>query len=117
LIRLVDLGVERYLVASTVEAVLAQRLVRRACSACAQPYTLTVEERLALSIPLDEKMEARKGVGCPECRGTGYVGRTGIFELLVMDDDLREALDRDAGAGPLTKLAQEKGMKLLYEDG
>lgn len=117
LIRLVDLGVERYLVASTVEAVLAQRLVRRVCSACAQPYTLTVEERLALSIPLDEKMEARKGAGCPECRGTGYIGRTGIFELLVMDDELREGLDRDAGAGPLTRMAQEKGMKLLYEDG
>ncbi len=117
LIRLVDLGVERYLVASTVEAVLAQRLVRRICSSCAQPYSLTIEERLALSIPPDEPIAAKKGAGCPDCRGTGYLGRTGIFELLVMDDELRAALDEDAGAGPLTRMARKKGMKLLYEDG
>src|SRR5687768_18170564 len=85
LIRLVDLGVERYLVASTVEAVLAQRLVRRICAACAQPYELTDEERLGLGIPLEERVSARKGAGCAECRGTGYYGRTGIYELLVMD--------------------------------
>lgn len=117
LIRLVDLGVERYLVASTVEAVLAQRLVRQVCPSCAEPYSLTVEERIALNISPEDVVGARKGIGCPECRGTGYLGRTGIFELLVMDDELRAALDQDAGAGPLTRLAQEKGMRLLHEDG
>jgi general secretion pathway protein E len=117
LTRLVDLGIEPYLVASTVEAVLAQRLVRRICSSCSAPAQLTYEERTALAIPEGMEVNARRGKGCEECRGTGYKGRTGIYELLVMDDELRTALDHDASAGHLTKLARSKGMRLLHEDG
>jgi general secretion pathway protein E len=117
LTRLVDLGIESYLVASTVEAVLAQRLVRRICAACTAPAQLTYEERSALAIPEGEEVRARRGKGCEECRGTGYRGRTGIYELLVMDDELRAALDHDVSAGHLTKLARSKGMRLLHEDG
>jgi type II secretion system protein E len=123
LTRLVDLGVERYLVASTVEAVLAQRLVRRTCPACAVEVALTREERTALGVGAGsgdaaEPVEGTaRGAGCEACRGTGYRGRTGIFELLVMDDELRTELDRDASAGRLEKLARARGMRLLREDG
>jgi len=130
LTRLVDLGVERYLVASTVEAVLAQRLVRRICPSCAAPVTLTFEERTALGLGRSdaggipgsaaggaEFLTATRGTGCDACRGTGYRGRTGIFELLVMDDELRAELDRDASAGRIEKLARSRGMRLLREDG
>jgi general secretion pathway protein E len=117
LTRLVDLGIEPYLVASTVEAVLAQRLVRQICPECAIRTELTFEERTALAVPEGIELKAWKGTGCDECRGTGYRGRTGIYELLVMDDELRTALDKDASAGHLTRLAREKGMRLLQEDG
>jgi general secretion pathway protein E len=117
LTRLVDLGIEPYLVASTVEAVLAQRLVRRICPACSAPAPLTFEERTALAIPEGEKVSPRRGAGCEECRGTGYRGRTGIYELLVMDDELRTALDKNQGAGHLSRMARAKGMRLLHEDG
>lgn len=117
LTRLVDLGIEPYLVASTVEAVLAQRLVRCICPDCSEPAPLEPEERLALGVPDGETIPARRGAGCEECRGIGYRGRTGIYELLVMDDELRTSLDHNASAGHLSKLARAKGMRLLREDG
>jgi type II secretion system protein E len=117
LTRLVDLGIEPYLVASTVEAVLAQRLVRRICEECRHPEPLTTEQRTALAVTPDDLQTAWKGEGCAACRGTGYRGRTGIYELLVLDDELRMALQQDVSAGHLTKLALKKGMRLLREDG
>ncbi len=117
LTRLIDIGIEPYLVASTVEAVLAQRLVRRICTACSAPSELQVEERIALGLREGEEFPVWKGVGCAECRGTGYRGRTGIYELLVMDDELRAALSQDASAVRLNQMACQKGMRLLHEDG
>lgn len=117
LTRLVDLGIEPYLVASTVEAVLAQRLVRRVCPGCSEPHELTFEERTALGVPDGDRVPAHGGAGCGACRGTGYRGRTGIYELLVMDDDLRAALHGDVSGAHLTALARAKGMRLLREDG
>jgi type II secretory ATPase GspE/PulE/Tfp pilus assembly ATPase PilB-like protein len=119
LTRLVDLGIEPYLVASTVEAVLAQRLVRRICESCRRPVELTAEQRAALGDAASELGEVWEGEGCEECRETGYRGRTGIYELLVMEPEMREAVLGDAtiSAGRLQVLAQEAGMKLLREDG
>jgi general secretion pathway protein E len=117
LTRLVDLGIEPYLVASTVEAVLAQRLVRRICDSCKRPTPLTSEERTGLRLPKNTDTPAWKGQGCNHCRGTGYRGRTGIYELLVMDDEMRIAVHEDASAGRLGKIAVDKGMRLLREDG
>ena len=94
LVRLLDLGVASYLVASTVEAVLGQRLVRKVCPAC-----------------------RRAAPACPACRGTGYRGRTGIYELLVMTDELRDALPRQRGAAELRDLAVKAGMRTLRDDG
>ncbi|HSJ10369.1 MAG TPA: GspE/PulE family protein [Longimicrobiales bacterium] len=117
LTRLVDLGIEPYLVASTVEAVLAQRLVRRVCPKCAHDVPLTPEERRALAADAPDMTHARVGAGCTACRNTGYHGRTGIYELLVMDEDLRTAVHENASAGHLTALGAGKGMRVLKQDG
>ena len=117
LTRLVDLGIEAYLVASTVEAVLAQRLVRRICEHCKQPIRITADQQKALNINDSDTPSAWAGTGCAQCRGTGYRGRTGIYELLVMDEEMRVAVHEDAAAGRLTKIARAKGMVLLREDG
>jgi general secretion pathway protein E len=117
LTRLVDLGIEAYLVASTVEAVLAQRLVRRVCSECREPVMLSTEQRIALGVDQGEALQAWVGRGCSECRGTGYRGRTGIYELLIMDDDLRTAVHEDASARSLSRMAESKGMRTLRLDG
>ena len=117
LTRLVDLGIESYLVASTVEAVLAQRLVRKLCEACRQPAAMTDEQRTALQLPAGENITVFKGAGCAACRGTGYRGRTGIYELLVMDEEMRTALHTDPSAGRLARMAVAKGMRLLRADG
>jgi len=117
LTRLVDLGIEPYLVASTVEAVLAQRLVRRVCPACKEETRLTQEEHRALGEAAGRLGSVWRGRGCPECRGTGYRGRTGIYELLVMDEALRGAVQQDASANRLEKLGLERGMRLLKDDG
>jgi general secretion pathway protein E len=117
LTRLVDLGIEPYLVASTVEAVLAQRLVRKTCEACKQRVAITDEQRTALQLAPGEMTHVYVGTGCGACRGTGYRGRTGIYELLVMDEEMRTALHTDASAGRLTRMAVEKGMRLLRADG
>jgi general secretion pathway protein E len=117
LTRLIDLGVEPYLVASTVEAVMAQRLVRAICTECKEVGHLTVEEKTALRLDPTQPYAAWKGRGCDRCRGTGYLGRVGIYELLVLDDELRTVLHQDASAVRLNEIAVRKGMRLLRDDG
>ncbi|HEX7088507.1 MAG TPA: GspE/PulE family protein [Longimicrobiales bacterium] len=117
LTRLLDLGVPDYLVASTVEAVLAQRLVRRVCGSCTEevePDEMARREMAADGVSL---ARVRRGRGCAECRGTGYRGRTGIFELVTVDDELRAALLRRRDAGALRRIALERGMRPLRRDG
>lgn len=111
--RLVDLGVAPYLVASTVEAVLAQRLVRVICPACREAVP-TPGEWAAL---LEGVEEVYRGRGCPECRGSGFRGRLGIYELLVLDEELRVEIGRQRSAGDLRRMAIQKGMRTLREDG
>jgi general secretion pathway protein E len=101
LTRLLDLGVPPYLVASTVEAVLAQRLVRRVCGECG---TWTDEGVF-------------RGRGCQACWNTGYRGRSGLYELLVMDEELRAAVTAQRTAGELRSLASARGMQTLRDDG
>jgi general secretion pathway protein E len=117
LTRLVDLGIEPYLVASTVEAVLAQRLVRRICDSCKVELPITSEQRTALRITSADIPTAWAGAGCAACRNSGYRGRTGIYELLVMDEEIRNVLHTDASAGRLAQLGISKGMRLLRDDG
>ena len=117
LTRLLDLGVAPFLVASTVEAVLAQRLLRESCASCKRPVAATPEVRREMGAASAQMEEIWRGAGCNECRGTGYRGRLGIFELLVMDDALREEVLRRRGAGDLRALAVAAGMRTLREDG
>ncbi len=117
LTRLIDLGVEPYLVASTVEAVLAQRLVRRICPACAREDRPTDDQVRLLGAGRGDLVGARRGSGCEGCRDTGYVGRIGIYELLVMDEAMRAAVHDGESSGRLTAMARERGMRLLREDG
>jgi MSHA biogenesis protein MshE len=100
-LRLLDMGVAGYMVASSLHAVLSQRLVRRVCPMCVEKDPLNVSKRNWLRAALGEKdqeSEFKRGAGCAHCNNTGYRGRIGIFELLEMDDILADALRRGASA-------------------
>ena len=117
--RLLDMGLEPFLLASTVEAVLAQRLVRRNCPACRSAHTPAPEIFAALGLGPEElgKSEFQRGLGCPECQGTGFCGRMGIFEFLRMTEPLREAVAAGATLIDLRKMAIEGGLIRLREAG
>jgi type II secretory ATPase GspE/PulE/Tfp pilus assembly ATPase PilB-like protein len=117
LTRLIDLGIAPYLVASTVEAVLAQRLVRSTCGECAVSAPIDRADALALGFPEGEELDVCRGVGCEACRGTGYRGRTGIHELLVINEEIRAEIGRRRGAGELRRIALATGMRRLRGDG
>ena len=117
LTRLLDLEVAAYLVASTVDAVLAQRLVRVICPHCkaaTKPDTTAARRLDIAALGLDTVW---KGAGCDECRDTGYRGRTGVYELLVMDNELRVELQKRRGSEELRQMAIAKGMRTLQDDG
>ena len=114
--RLLDMGLDRPLLSSAVSVVLAQRLVRVLCRACRQPATCQGNELDALGFELPPETTIYNPVGCRKCEGTGYIGRTGVFEMLVMDDELRAALNGGMPEDPFTKLAREKGFRSYRED-
>jgi general secretion pathway protein E len=116
--RLLDLGIEPYLVASSLVGVLAQRLVRRVCSSCGAPHTPDPTELEALGHhpTLDELSRYRKGPGCTACRGTGYHGRVGCFELLVADESIRRLVATQATASQINDAARAGGMITLTDD-
>ncbi len=113
--RLVDMGLEPFLVASTVEGLMAQRLVRRICKSCKKELKASDSEVASL-LPADIKT-VWKGSGCDDCRGTGYRGRQGVFELLVVDDEMREMILKREAANRLKKYAIDHGMQTLRDDG
>lgn len=117
--RLIDIGVKPFLVSTSLRGVLAQRLVRKVCEACARPVKPTAQELGMLGItPLvAQGATFRRGEGCPHCHHTGYHGRMGIFELLVMDDALRQLIHGGASAAKLRQHARGMGMRSLREDG
>ncbi|MGZ4985681.1 MAG: GspE/PulE family protein [Chthoniobacterales bacterium] len=117
--RLVDIGMQPFLVASSVRAIMAQRLVRRLCPHCKQPSELSETELRALRIEASQMSEAQvmKAVGCDHCRGTGYRGRMGIFEIFVIDDEVRHMINNKKSTLLLRQKARELGMRTLREDG
>lgn len=117
--RLVDIGTPPFLVSSSVRAILAQRLVRRLCPKCKTPGKLTELEIESLGINASQlgQTNVMQPVGCSECRGLGYKGRMGIFELFVIDDDVRFMINEKASTLELRKRAREQGMRTLREDG
>ncbi len=108
--RLTDMGVDDYLITSSVVAVLAQRLVRLICTNC----KVEAEKRFT---PTGEQIQTYKGAGCERCFGSGYKGRFGIFELMELKDDIRRLIMEKADAGKLTSAARGNGMRNLREDG
>ncbi len=117
--RLIDMGVESYLIASTVKAVLAQRLVRRLCAHCAVPLPTAAQwrERLAHEPFAKEPPRLKAPVGCPHCRGSGYAGRSTIAELLLMNDKLQRLVCESAPDATLLDAAREAGMMTMYQCG
>ncbi len=108
--RLMDMGVENYLVTSSVVAILAQRLVRLICAECRESAGTTMT-------PFGDEIEVFHGKGCETCDGSGYKGRAGIFELMELDDELRHLIVANADATRITEVARRNGMKNLREDG
>ena len=115
-IRLVDMGIEPYLIASTLLGVVAQRLMRTVCESCAEEYSPSPSVIRALGIAPDQEVWLRRGKGCRVCRGTGYKGRTGIFEVMRMTEELREALTQGASVDSVRKLARSQGLTTLRDN-
>ena len=115
--RLLELGVPSYLISSTVVGVMAQRLVRKVCGHCEKTYELLPEEAqvVGLSASKDQKVVVKYGEGCPRCRGTGYHGRTGIFEVMEVNDNIKNIIRDKADAELIRKAAVADGMVVLRE--
>ncbi len=115
--RMVDMGVEAYLVASSLVAVLAQRLVRKLCTDCREAYEPSAEELAEIGVRAKSALTLYRAVGCPRCHDTGYRGRTGIFELMVVNDELRALVTQNVDAKLIKRKAVELGMRTLRVDG
>jgi type IV pilus assembly protein PilB len=119
LTRLIDMGVEPFLLCSTVEGILAQRLVRKICSRCKRVVTPSQEmiDLLKLDSKIVKERKFYAGTGCEECGGIGYRGRTGIYELLIIDDSIRRLIMQKSTAKMIKAEAKNRGLTTLLEDG
>jgi type II secretory ATPase GspE/PulE/Tfp pilus assembly ATPase PilB-like protein len=117
--RLVDMGIEPFLVASSVEALVAQRLVRRLCPHCKRPWPVDMAFLESIGFPVDDLPTGAicEPVGCEECRGTGYAGRTGIYEILLISDTIRQMIVDRKSAAEIKENALQNGMHTLRMDG
>ena len=117
--RLADIGVKKFLIASAVRSIMAQRLVRFICKDCAQPGEISLKDIRALRLTEEQlsKAEIRQGAGCRTCRMTGYKGRKGCFEIFNIDEEVRLLINGDESTSGLRKRARELGMRTLREDG
>lgn len=122
--RLIEMGVEPFLISSSVIGVQAQRLVRTVCSKCKETYTASRESLLRYGLPIPDELGAEtggqvslfRGMGCDHCHGTGYKGRTGVHELMVVTDDIRDEILRKSPSHILRSLAVQAGMRTLQAD-
>jgi len=117
--RLLDLGVEPFLITATIEGIVAQRLVRRICTACKTQFEPNEAQLMELRLTPDE-VKGKKfyyGRGCGNCNGTGYKGRIGIFEIMVFNDEIRDLVMNQASTGVLRAAGQKAGMRLLRDNG
>ncbi|MCM8798534.1 MAG: Flp pilus assembly complex ATPase component TadA, partial [Candidatus Omnitrophica bacterium] len=117
LTRLVDMGVEPFLVSSSVIGVIAQRLVRMVCPECKEEYKPSISLLEQLGIKKKDDLKFYRGKGCLTCRETGYLGRTGIFELMLMNEEMAEMVVAKAPSKDIRKVAIKHGMETLREDG
>jgi len=117
--RLVDIGVKPFLVSAALRGALAQRLVRRVCQSCAQPYTPSAKELYSIGMSVQDIAGATpmKGAGCQKCGNRGYKGRRGVFELFVITEEVQEMIYSGANLVDLRRKAREAGMRTMREDG
>jgi type IV pilus assembly protein PilB len=116
-VRLVDMGIARFLISSSLIGVIAQRLIRKICSHCKEPYHPPAQSLKQIGILPEQVNVFYRGRGCQQCFNTGYSGRIGIYEVLEVTPRLSEAILKDVGALELQKIAQAEGLRLLREDG
>jgi type IV pilus assembly protein PilB len=117
--RLLDMGVPSFLITATVEAILAQRLVRRICTECRTAFEPSDELLMELQLPLEQarKYKFYYGKGCARCNNGGYKGRCGIYELLIMTDEIRDMISNNANVDEIRNYARTQGMTTLREAG
>jgi len=117
--RLRDMGIPAFLITATLEAVLAQRLVRKICTQCRETFVPPSETLMELGLRPEQVVGKRfyRGRGCVHCNSTGFKGRTGIFELMVMNDEIRDVINRGGGTEQIREVALEQGMRPLREAG
>jgi type IV pilus assembly protein PilB len=115
--RLINVGVEPYLVSAAVTGVLAQRLVRKICTSCKEPYDPPANIRRAVERMAGEVDAFYRGKGCSKCRNTGHSGRIGIYELLIPDDEFRDKMQAETSVNELYQAAVAAGMTTLRHDG
>lgn len=111
--RLADMGVEPYLVSTSVTGIIAQRLVRRICTNCLKEYEATEYEKNVLGVPITTDLKLAKGEGCPSCNNTGYKGRVGIYEIMEVDREIRDAVTEGKTSDMVKDIAVKNGMKTL----
>jgi type IV pilus assembly protein PilB len=120
IVRLLDLGMEAFLLTATLEGVLAQRLVRRICTKCKEEYQPKEEEVMELGLRLEtlpKNVRIFRGKGCDACHNSGFKGRTALFEIMTMDDEMREMIMRQASTAVVREHARKIGMRTLRESG
>ena len=117
--RMVDMNAEPYLISGVLCGILAQRLVRRNCPKCSEPFPYSREELESLGCTAEDMPQAKllKGKGCSECNGSGFKGRIGVYELIVADRALKQAIHNNAGYPELLAAARSQGFKTMQEDG
>lgn len=115
LTRLMDMGVENYLLADSMKGVIAQRLVRCLCPKCKREKLATEEEKKILNVPMEEELRLYEPVGCEFCNRTGYLGRISVYEVMVITEELRHVIARGGNAGQIRDTARREGMETLKE--
>ncbi|MBR1700953.1 MAG: type II/IV secretion system protein, partial [Lachnospiraceae bacterium] len=111
--RLEDMGLESYLIADSVVGIIAQRLVRRLCTACKKPRLAEAEEKLAMGVPEVQPLTIYEPCGCPQCGNTGFKGRIGVYEIMQMSPNLKRIISKHEGIEKLKDTAMEEGMRTL----
>ena len=114
--RLSDMGMDSFLITSSLVGVVSQRLVRKICPLCKTPYEASIGEKKALNYELDKKLTLYKGQGCDKCNNTGYKGRLGIYEMIEITKPIRDLIDKGAKEEEILELAGNLGMKNMRED-
>jgi len=115
--RLVDIGIEPYLISASLNGVLAQRLVRKICSECKEIYQVTEHVARYVERAGVDPGQIYHGAGCDQCRGSGYLGRVGIYELLIIDEQFRDMINKDSSVNNMRRTFHESDRRSLYDDG